>query len=189
MRSANRPELHVTVQSWSGAQFAKRVDEAMHIYVEAMHYPHYTGTQRAVTARRHTSNEGFACRAVVEDGGRLIGFGYGYTTRPGQWWHDLVRRSMSAELAREWLSDAFELSEVHLLPEYQGYGLGYRLITELAADLPHRAMLLSTPDAETRAFRLYRALGFVDLARNYLFPGDARPFAVLGARLPFDSGA
>ena len=30
--------------------------------------------------------------------------------------------------------------------------------------------------------------GFVDLARNYLFPGDARPFAVLGARLPLRDG-
>jgi hypothetical protein len=46
-------------------------------------------------------------------------------------------------------------------------------------------MLLSTPDADTRAFQLYRDLGFVDLRRSYLFPGDARPFAVLGARLPF----
>jgi hypothetical protein len=46
--------------------------------------------------------------------------------------------------------------------------------------------VLSTPDNDTRAFRLYRRMGFVDLARNYLFPGDSRPFAVLGARLPFN---
>ena len=26
--------------------------------------------------------------------------------------------------------------------------------------------------------------GFVDLARGYHFPGDSRPFAILGARLP-----
>jgi hypothetical protein len=45
-------------------------------------------------------------------------------------------------------------------------------------------MLLSTPDIDTRAFRLYRHVGFVDLRRHYLFPGDVRPFAVLGARLP-----
>ena len=45
-------------------------------------------------------------------------------------------------------------------------------------------MLLSTPDADTRAFALYRRFGFVDLARHYLFPGDSRPFAVLGAHLP-----
>ena len=49
-------------------------------------------------------------------------------------------------------------------------------------------MLLSTPDADTRAFRLYHQLGFEDLRRRYLFPGDARPFAVLGARLPLGHG-
>lgn len=184
MRSAERPETRATVLTWTGAQFADRVDEAMEIYVQAMHYPTYTGTQRAVTARRHTRNDGFACRAALDDTGRLIGFGYGYTTRAGQWWHDLVRRAMPPELADEWLDDAFELSELHVLPDHQGAGTGLRLITDLAAGIPHRSMLLSTPDADTRAFRLYRGLGFVDLARNYLFPGDSRPFAVLGVRLP-----
>jgi ribosomal protein S18 acetylase RimI-like enzyme len=46
-------------------------------------------------------------------------------------------------------------------------------------------MLLSTPEGENRAWRLYRRLGFIDLARNHLFPGDHRPFGVLGAPLPF----
>ena len=50
--------------------------------------------------------------------------------------------------------------------------------------LPQPAVLLSTPEGDTRAWRLYRSLGFVDLLRHYLFPGDARPFAVLGVRLP-----
>jgi ribosomal protein S18 acetylase RimI-like enzyme len=63
------------------------------------------------------------------------------------------------------------------------------LLASLARDLPHRAVLLSTPDADTRAFRLYRDVGFVDLARHYLFPGDSRPFAVLGARLPLQTAA
>lgn len=189
MRSASRPELHTSVQTWSGTQFAQRVDEAMQIYVDAMNYPHYTGTQRAVTARRHATHDGFACRAVVDDDDRLLGFGYGYTTKPGQWWHDLVKRSMSRDMASDWLADAFELSEVHVLPEFHGCGFGFQLVTGLAGGISHAAMLLSTPDADTRAFRLYRRLGFVDLARRYLFPGDARPFAVLGARLPLSLDA
>jgi ribosomal protein S18 acetylase RimI-like enzyme len=177
------------VEVWSPRQFAARVDEAMQIYVEAMGYAQYAGTQRAVTARKHTSNEAFACRAAVLPDGTLVGFGYGYTTLPGQWWHDLVHRALSAELAAVWLRNAFELSELHVLPPFQGRGLGRRLITDLADGIPHQAMLLSTPDSDTRAFRMYRALGFVDLRRHYLFPGDSRPFAVLGARLPFRAGA
>ncbi len=174
----------VRIENWSGPQFVARVDEAMQIYVRAMRYPSYAGPQRAVTARRHVLNDEFRCRAAVVADDVLVGFGYGYTTEPGQWWHDLVRRAVSADVAAEWLRNAFELSELHVLPDFQGRRIGRELLVELAASIPHSAMLLSTPDADTRAFHLYRSLGFVDLARNYLFPGDSRPFAVLGARLP-----
>ncbi|HVU92392.1 MAG TPA: GNAT family N-acetyltransferase [Jatrophihabitans sp.] len=192
MRSAERPSPSgaasvARIETWSGRQFAARIDEAMRIYVRAMKYPEHTGSQRAVSARKHVAYDGFACRAALIEDGTLVGFGYGYTTKPGQWWHDLVRNAVPGELARDWLRDAFELSELHVLPQYHGIGIGRRLLTSLADGIPHAAMLLSTPDADTRAFRLYRDTGFVDLARNYLFPGDARPFAVLGARLPLTS--
>ena len=75
-----------------------------------------------------------------------------------------------------------------MLPEYHGIGIGRQPADLAGRRHPARAMLLSTPDSDTRAFRLYRDTGFVDLARNYLFPGDARPFAVLGARLPLRPG-
>lgn len=177
------------VEAWSSAEFARRVEDLMAIYVRAMDYPSYAGRQRAITARRHADNDGFACRAAVRTDGLLVGFGYGYRTRPGQWWHDVVRGAVAAEVAQAWLPDAFELSELHVLPECQGLGTGRRLLCELAAALPHRAVVLSTPDGDTRAFRFYRRLGFVDLARHHLFPGDARPFAVLGARLPLVGSA
>jgi ribosomal protein S18 acetylase RimI-like enzyme len=189
MRSAERPPTTgARIEVWSGRQFAARIDDAMGIYVRAMQYAQHTGVQRAVSARKHVSHPGFACRAAVLDEGTLVGFGYGYTTKPGQWWHDLVRNALSEEDARDWLADAFELSELHVLPEYQGIGIGRRLLASLADGIPHAAMLLSTPDHDTRAFRLYRDVGFVDLARRYLFPGDIRPFAVLGARLPLQHG-
>jgi ribosomal protein S18 acetylase RimI-like enzyme len=175
------------VLAWTGEQFAQRLDEAMSIYVAAMGYSPSAGHQRALTARNHVHIDGFACRAAVLDDGTLVGFGYGYTTARGQWWHDLVRRALPRDIAAEWLDGAFELSELHMLPSYQGRGIGRQVLTQLADTIPHRTILLSTPDAETRAFRLYHALGFVDLRRNYLFPGDSRPFAVLGARLPLRS--
>lgn len=175
------------VLAWTGEQFAERIDEAMAIYVAAMGYHASAGHQRALTARNHVHIDGFACRAAVLDDGTLVGFGYGYTTARGQWWHDLVRRALTTQLASEWLDGAFELSELHMLPSYQGRGIGRQVLTQLAETIPHPTLLLSTPDADTRAFRLYHSLGFVDLRRNYLFPGDARPFAVLGARLPLAS--
>ena len=189
MRAADRPTAaSPRVVAWTGSEFALRVNEAMRIYATAMGYPRHAAEQRAITARRHADNHGFASRAAVLEDGTLVGFGFGYTTKPGQWWHDLVKRELGRELAAGWLSDAFELSELHVLPDYQGHGAGRDLLLQLAGGIPHSAMLLSTPDADTRAFRLYRALGFEDLRRHYLFPGDSRPFAVLGARLPLHVG-
>jgi ribosomal protein S18 acetylase RimI-like enzyme len=173
----------VRIVALSPGEFTVHSDEAMRIYAKAMGYSAQTGVQRAISARRHTSNAGFACRVAEDGDGKLVGFGYGYTTVPGQWWHDLVRRAMSSD-DQGWLSNAFELSEMHVLPASQGAGIGRRILEALNSDIPHDAMVLSTPDNDTRAFRLYRRMGFVDLARNYLFPGDSRPFAVLGARLP-----
>ena len=141
----------VRIEAWSGRQFAARVDDAMAIYVSAMGYPTHTGTQRGVTARRHIVNDGFACRAALLPDGTLVGFGYGYTTLRGQWWHDIVRKAVPRELAEDWLREAFELSELHVLPGYQGHGIGRQLLLSLAAGLPHRALLLSTPDAQTPA--------------------------------------
>ncbi|MCL2781020.1 MAG: GNAT family N-acetyltransferase [Actinomycetia bacterium] len=174
----------IVVEEWTGRQLTMRLVEAMDIYALAMRYPRQTGAQRAISARQHTGYRGFACRAAVRADGALVGFGYGYTTARGQWWHDSVRRAIPPDHAREWLTDSFELSEIHVLPECQSAGIGRRLLTSLAAGVGNRSILLSTPDADTKAFRLYRSVGFVDLARHYFFPGDGRPFAILGAHLP-----
>ena len=48
-------------------------------------------------------------------------------------------------------------------------------------------VLLSTPEADeqqSRAWRLYRRFGFVDVLRHFIFPGDEREFAILGRGLP-----
>ena len=52
--------------------------------------------------------------------------------------------------------------------------------------------LLSTPEADertSRAWRLYRRFGFVDILRDFHFPGDERPFGVLGRDLPLEPPA
>jgi ribosomal protein S18 acetylase RimI-like enzyme len=165
-----------------------RLADAMAIYVAAMRYSPTSGAQRGTHMLRHANFDSFRCRAALDPDGRMLAFGYGYTSLPGQWWHDLVLRAI-AGTSEQWLGSAFELSELHVAPAAQGAGLGERVLRSLADGLPHRTMVLSTPEGENRAWRLYRRLGFRDLARNHLFPGDNRPFGVLGAQLPFPAAA
>lgn len=120
--------------------------------------------------------------------GQIAGFAYGFHGSDGQWWHDLVHAALRAtagpEAAEFWLADAFEVAEVHVRPDHQGQGIGGRMVPRLLDGRTERTALLSTMDAETRARRLYRRLGFADLLTGFRFPGAEPPYAVMGAALP-----
>jgi len=118
----------------------------------------------------------------------LIGFAYGFHGSSGQWWHDVVRQSLAArqgsEAAYHWLDDSFEFAEVHVRPVHQGRGTGRAMMHALAGGRPERTAVLSTPDGQTRARRLYHSLGFADLLPRFSFPGAGPPYAIMGAVLP-----
>jgi ribosomal protein S18 acetylase RimI-like enzyme len=118
----------------------------------------------------------------------LVGFAYGFHGSGGQWWHDVVRKAaasaLGARTADDWLGDSLEIAEVHVLPGYQGQGTGLAMLLRLTAGRPERSAVLSTMDANTRARRLYRGLGFTDLLTGFEFPGTDLPYAIMGAPLP-----
>jgi ribosomal protein S18 acetylase RimI-like enzyme len=142
---------------------------------------------------RHAASPGFRALAAFapsrEPRGEpvLAGFIYGFHGQAGQWWHDTVAGALATKyppLAATWLADSFEVAELHVLPAYQGAGIGRQLLLTLTAERPERTAVLSTQDAESRARRLYRGVGFADLLTGFLFSGGDPPYAVMGAVLP-----
>jgi ribosomal protein S18 acetylase RimI-like enzyme len=134
----------------------------------------------------HTRRPEFHAVATLDSDDTLLGFGYGYRGQAGQWWHDQVRAALRREARRIWLTDCFELVELHVRPYAQGRGIGARQLAELLSATRQETALLSTPEADeatSRAWRLYRRFGFEDVLRHFHFPGDDRPFAVLGRQL------
>ena len=129
-----------------------------------------------------------ASRPTASRPRELVGFAYGFHGGGGQWWHDLVSRTTASILgtraAHDWFGDSLEIAEVHVLPSYQGRGTGLAMMLRLTAGRPERAAVLSTMDANTRARRLYRGLGFTDLLTGFTFPGTELPYAIMGAPLP-----
>jgi len=142
-----------------------------------------------VTAREPAPGEAPADGPVATGSAPLLaGFAYGFHGGGGQWWHDLVSRTTASVLgtraANDWFADSLEIAEVHVLPSYQGRGTGLAMMLRLTAGRPERAAVLSTMDANTRARRLYRGLGFTDLLTDFTFPGTELPYAIMGAPLP-----
>jgi ribosomal protein S18 acetylase RimI-like enzyme len=171
---------------WHPDDLLRRLDDVIAVYGDAMGYSvELLQTRRGYVAG-HTRRPEFQAVATLDDDDALLGFGYGYRGQPGQWWHDQVRAALRRDARKVWLTDCFELVELHVRPQAQGHGIGARQLDELLRAARQETALLSTPEADeetSRAWRLYRRFGFVDVLRHFQFPGDDRPFAVLGRQL------
>ncbi|RDH75938.1 N-acetyltransferase [Mycolicibacterium moriokaense] len=186
---------------------ARRLTEALGVYVDAMRYPRGTEDQRASMWLEHTRRDGWKAVAAVEvpdspdpagvtaadlGAAPIVGIAYGYCGAPDQWWQQQVVAGLhrvGADRSRiaELMTSYFELTELHIQPRAQGRGLGEALARRLLAGRGEAQVLLSTPEINgesNRAWRLYRRLGFSDVIRGYHFAGDPRPFAILGRSLP-----
>ena len=136
-RTAGRHRVDdVRIVALSPGEFTVRADEAMRIYVRAMGYSAQTGVQRAMTARRHTSQRGLRLpgRRGLRRQARRIRLRLHHAARP------VVARPGPARARRPttsgWLIDAFELSEMHVLPG--GAGRRHRPSAARGAGRRHR---------------------------------------------------
>ncbi|KAB1133135.1 GNAT family N-acetyltransferase [Micromonospora sp. AMSO12t] len=174
---------------WTPDDLVRRLDDVVAVYGEAMGYrPELLESRRGYIAT-HVRRPGFRAVASLTSEGHLAGFGYGYLGGSGQWWHDQVWRALDAPTRQRWLTHCFEVVELHVRPPAQGHGLGARQLRALLSLAEGTTTLLSTPEADeqrSRAWRLYRRFGFTDVLRDFHFPGDERPFGVLGRDLPLE---
>lgn len=173
-------------------EFRAAIGDLVAVYAAAMNPPERLIGGREAIMDRHAASPGFRCLTAVDDG-VVAGFCYGFHGESGQWWHDMVAAALATRSAAEyagedgagaWLDDSFEVAELHVLPPWQGKGIGRSLLLALASSRPERTAVLSTADAPTRARRLYRGLGFTDLLTDFRFSGSEPPYAVMGALLP-----
>ncbi len=130
---------------------------------------------------RHATRRDFRFfAATAPEAGRLLGFIYGYSGEPGQWFHDLLRATLPPALVARWLVDSFELVEFGVLPEAQGRGLGGRLHDTLLASVTNPTAILTTRRGDTAARQLYLRRGWQEVCADYHFPDNAQPYAILG---------
>lgn len=196
------------------AEFRLAIGRLVAVYEAAMRPPPRMLSGREAILERHAAGPGFRALAALAPAQReprgsrepradpgisrprfpgrgqqpvIAGFAYGFHGQPGQWWHDTVAGALATRYppsATTWLADSFEVAELHVLPEFQGAGIGRRLLLGLVSGRPERTAVLSTQDAETRARRLYRGVGFTDLLTAFRFSGGDPAYAVMGAALP-----
>jgi ribosomal protein S18 acetylase RimI-like enzyme len=126
---------------------------------------------------RHSGRAGFQLARAYGPGG-LVGFAYGYTGEPGQWWTDNARAALGPELADEWLGGHFEVVSIGVLAASRGAGTGRALLRALLGGLPHDRLLLMTASEPTDpAHRLYTSAGW-----QVIGPGIGDATVIMGRR-------
>ena len=163
------------------------VDEALAVQAAAFGLgPDEVAVRRQIVLRHMTHPGARALGATV--GGELVGFVYGMPNDRTHWWSTVVEPYLRAQGHDDWLDGSFVITELHVHPRHQGHGVGRALITTITDGADEPRSILSAIDVESPARRLYRSLGYRDLARQVHFPSAVKPYAVMGAPLPLPRG-
>jgi ribosomal protein S18 acetylase RimI-like enzyme len=159
------------------------VDEALAVQAIAFGLgPDEVAVRRQIVLRHMTNPGARAYGATAGD--RLVGFVYGMPNDRTHWWSTVVQPYLRAQHNDFWLDDSFVITELHVHPAHQNRGIGRRLITTITDGAAEPRSILSAIDTDSPARGLYHSLGYVDLARQVLFPSAPKPYAVMGAHLP-----
>ncbi|AGP30572.1 hypothetical protein A606_04615 [Corynebacterium terpenotabidum Y-11] len=192
------PDTTVSICELSPQVFLRRIDELVSLHLRAMGYGPAAFPQRRSLWAANSAIAGFTATVALDHDTptaadpadltqRVVGIAYGFPGTPTSWWYREVFRGLrasgrSTSEAAATLADYDEVSEVHVLPGYQGNGIGRRLLDNLLPRLSRPTAMLSTPevpDEANAAWTLYRDLGFGDVLRNFHFASDSRPFGIL----------
>lgn len=163
---------------------AARVDEALAVQAHAFGLTDEEIEVRRQIVLRHLAVPGARALGATTEENRLVGFVYGLPNDRAHWWSTVVQPYLYRQRNETWLDDSFVITELHVRPGFQNRGIGRTLITTLTDAVAQPRSILSAIDQDSPARGLYRSLGYVDLARQVLFPGAPMPYAVMGAPLP-----
>ncbi|MET7641743.1 GNAT family N-acetyltransferase [Streptomyces sp. NPDC005438] len=181
--SPGHPSEHSSV-AVEPLDLAARVDEALAVQALAFGLTDEEMAIRRPIVLRHLAHPQARALGATRDDGRLVGFVYGMPNERGQWWSTVVEPYLRHHGQQHWLEDSFVITELHVLPSFQGRGLGRRLITRLTDAATQPKSLLSALYLESPARVLYRRLGYRELTGQVYFPSATSPYVVMGAPLP-----
>jgi ribosomal protein S18 acetylase RimI-like enzyme len=165
----------------------RMADDLADVYAEAFAAPPHNEPPAAAdrfrgSLARHAALPGFRAAVAWAAGAYLVGFGYGHTSLPGQWWHDRAAAALAAG-ADPWLEQPFVVVDLAVRPRCRRQGMGGRLHDLLLEGLPHTRAVLSARSDDDAARRLYHARGWQEIGRDLVFVPDGDPYVILARRL------
>ncbi|MGE7861494.1 GNAT family N-acetyltransferase [Bacillus mobilis] len=132
---------------------------------------------------RHMGYTDFKGVIALNDENEVIGFTYGYRSLEGQYFNQLMRKSLNCGQVEQWLEDCFEFVELAVDPQYGNEGLGTRLHNELLEGISNRTSVLTTQINNQKARSLYERLDWVDVLEPFHPSKNDVPYVIMGKNL------
>ncbi|AXI08824.1 GNAT family N-acetyltransferase [Oceanobacillus sp. 143] len=132
---------------------------------------------------KHSLYEGFQGFVILSNEDKLIGFSYGYTSLPGQYYHELLAKEFYSEQYNKWLKDCFEFVELAVNPSFRKQGFGNMLITKLLEEVDNKTAILTTQIDNKPARSLYESLQWKVLKEPFYQNNSKQPYVIMGKEL------
>lgn len=115
---------------------------------------------------KHANYEGFKGLKAKDEKGNIVGFSYGYTSLPAQFYREKIAAQLSEKEINTWLTDCFEFVELAVSPHYKRIGIASRLHDSLLESKNHRTAILTTGMENIPAINLYRKKGWERIKKD-----------------------
>jgi ribosomal protein S18 acetylase RimI-like enzyme len=129
--------------------------------------------------RRHLEYPGFEGYFAVE-GRKLAGFIYGYSSRAGQYYHDLLAMHLKKE--KIWLKDCMELAELGVHPQFRRAGIAMSLTKQLIDNRKESRALLTVRKDNAGARLFYKKLKWKEISGGF-FPNTPYEYIIMGKEI------
>ncbi|WP_093855241.1 GNAT family N-acetyltransferase [Tenuibacillus multivorans] len=96
----------------------------------------------------------------------MVGFTYGYTSLPQQFYRQKIEQQLSVDERNTWLGHCFEFVELAVDSSYKRQGIGGQLHNELLSNLTHQTSILTTHIDNLPAINLYKQKGWDMIKTN-----------------------
>ena len=168
----------------TAAEITQRMPQLIATYEAMYRMEPGEGQGYAVELLRQSNLEAFRLAAAIEpETDAVIGFGMGFTGRPGQPWRDSLATVLDAALVDRWLDGHFEFSQFGVAPAFQRKGIGTVVYDTLFADLHNQLGVLTVIEHNEPALAFYQRRGRQVLHEHFYSTGGHGPYLVMGREL------
>jgi len=131
---------------------------------------------------KHSTYKGYKGTILLTDE-EIVGFAYGYTSLPGQFYHEKLAKEFNSEEYDKWLTNCFEFVELAVHPDYRKQGFGRMLVNKLLQDVENKTVVLTTQVINSPARSLYESLNWITLKESFFPSYENDPYIIMGKEL------